>query len=179
MSALEVRRRERALCVGGRVDGAGGDVELGGLHGVGEVVALEELVASDLPVVGVVGGTARGVFVVGSIVVVLGYHGRRVGAAFEIGRPEACGTGSGRASSRQRLDLVGASRLACTGGAGVVVWRSWFGGRVSVSSSTRRPRRRRHGDLFGSRLSRHRSAGSGGGGWQGGLYDGVAAAGSV
>ena len=56
VAALEGGGGQGAFGVGGRIDGAGGDVELGGLEAVREVVALEELVAGNLPVVAMLGG---------------------------------------------------------------------------------------------------------------------------
>lgn len=84
MAALQACRGERTLGVGGGVSFAGGDLELGGLDGVGEVVALEELVAGNLPVLGALAQAGRAVVVVvvvvvgvvGPLVVALGDHGR-------------------------------------------------------------------------------------------------------
>lgn len=110
VAALEGGGGQRALGVGGRVDRAGGDVEFGGLNGVGEVVALEELVAGDLPVVRVVAQGSRGIVVCLCVVVLVvsGHHGCRVGTAALQGRGhEGCG----------RVGMLGAPRPLCACGA--------------------------------------------------------------
>jgi len=114
MASLDVRGREWSLGVGGRVCGARRDVVDAQLARLGEVVALEELIACNLVVIA--GVASQMVVVLGSRAVVLGYHGRRVSAVLEAGglqcRATCCaGLSARRMHCLRALGLFGARRV--------------------------------------------------------------------